>query len=114
MADIAAVRTAVDEVVTILDEVDPDTRRKIPDTTVAVWVRDLDVAFRGRLDSGHLVDVEDADPADLRQSRLRLTLTSDDLIAVVEGRLGFGAGWARGRIKVDAHLRDLFELRKFL
>jgi hypothetical protein len=114
MADITEVRAAIAHVVDQLADVDPDTRRKIPDTTVALQVRDLDVAFAGRLEQGALLDVHDIDPSDLHEARLRLTLTSDDLIEVVEGRLSFGRAWAKGRIKVDAHVRDLFALRKFL
>jgi len=114
MADIAEVRTALDQVVVELEGVDDHTRRKIPDTTVALRVRDLDVAFAGRLEAGALLDIHDIDPGNLNESRLRLTLTSDDLIEVVAGRLSFGRAWAKGRIKVDAHFRDLFELRKFL
>jgi hypothetical protein len=114
MADITEVRAALDQVVVELDALEAETRHKIPDTTVAVLLRDLDIAFAGQLDAGQLVGIHEIDPAELRSSRLRLTLTSDDLIEVVEGRLSFGRAWSKGRIKVDAHLRDLFELRKFL
>ena len=114
MADVIEVRAAIDHVVRQLDELDPDTRRKIPDTTVALLVRDLDLALAGRLEGGALLDIHDIDPSLLHGSRLRLTLTSDDLIEVVEGRLSFGRAWAKGRIKVDAHVRDLFALRTFL
>ncbi len=114
MADIEDVRAAVDDVVERMADLEPDTRRRIPDRTVAVWMRDLDVAFAGRFDAGHLLDVTEIDPADFPAASLRITLTSEDFLDLVEGRLGFGHGWARGRIKVDAHFRDLFELRRFL
>jgi hypothetical protein len=114
MADITEVRAALDRVVDQLRDVDPDTRAKIPDTTVAARIRDLDVAFAGRLEGGDLLEIHDIELDQLAESRLRLTLTSDDLIEVVDGRLSFGRAWAKGRIKVDAHFRDLFELRRFL
>ena len=81
---------------------------------MSAWIRDLDVAFAGALRAGELVDVTEIDPADRKAADLKLTLTSDDLIELVAGRLHFGSGWARGRIKVDARLRDVLELRKFL
>jgi hypothetical protein len=114
MADIEAVRAAVTSLGVILDGADPDFRRKIPDRSVSAWIKDLDVAFAGRLRAGELVDVVEVDPVERRAADLKLTLSSDDLIDLVEGRLHFGSGWARGRIKVDASLRDVFELRKFL
>jgi hypothetical protein len=114
VADIEAVRTAITQVIAQLEEIDEETRRKIPDLTVAALIRDLDVAFAGRLESGHLVDVEEVDPVRHRAARLRLTLTSDDLLDVVAGTTSFARAWAKGRIKVDAKLRDILELRSFL
>lgn len=114
MATIEAVQEAITSLGVMLDGADPDFRRKIPDRSVSVWIKDLDVAFAGELRSGELVDVVEIDPDDRRAAQLKLTLSSDDLIEVVEGRLHFGTGWAHGRIKVDARLRDVFELRKFL
>jgi hypothetical protein len=114
MADIEAVREAVARLGVILEGADPEFRRKIPDRSVSVWIKDLCVAFAGRLESGSLVDVRETEPDERRDANLRLTMSSDDLIELVEGRLHFGSGWARGRIRVDARLRDVLELRKFL
>jgi hypothetical protein len=41
-------------------------------------------------------------------------MDSDVLIDLLEDRLGFAHGWAMGQIRVDARLRDLLELRRFL
>lgn len=114
MATIEAVRAAISDLGVMLDGADPEFRRKIPDRSVSVWIKDLDAAFAGRLQAGELVDVVEIDPGSRKEAELKLTLTSDDLLEVVEGRLHFGSGWAHGRIKVDARLRDVFELRKFL
>ena len=114
MADIEAVREAIQSLGVILDDADPDVRRKIPDRSVSAWIKDLDVAFAARLHSGDLVDITEIDPSERKAADLKLTLSSDDLLEVVAGRLHFGSAWAKGRIKVDARLRDVFELRKFL
>jgi hypothetical protein len=114
MADIDAARSAIEQVVAFMDGLDDDTRRRIPDTTVGALIHDLDVAFYSRLTDGRLGEVTEIDPVDLATARLRLTLHSGTLIDVVEGRLSFARGWARGLIKVDARLRDIFELRRFL
>jgi len=114
MATIEAVRDAITRLGAILEHAEPEFRRKVPDRSVSVWIKDLDVAFAGRLESGSLVDVLETDPDERRTANLRLTMSSDDLIELVEGRLHFGSGWARGRIRVDARLRDVLELRTFL
>lgn len=114
MADIHEVRAAIARLGVLLDDADPETRRRIPDRSVSAWIKDLDVAFAGRLESGDLVDIHEIPPDRRDAAHLRLTLSSDDLLEVVEGRLHFGAGWARGRIKVEARFRDVLELRKFL
>ena len=45
---------------------------------------------------------------------IRLTMTSDDLLALTDGQLNFGSAWASGRVKLEAGLRDLLRLRKIL
>ena len=96
MADIDAVREAIDSLGVILDGVDPEFRRKIPDRSVSAWIKDLDVAFSGRLQSGELVGITEIDPSERKAADLELTLSSDDLIELVDGRLHFGSGWAQG------------------
>ncbi len=114
MADIDQVDAALAELVRQADDLDESTRAKIPDRSVSLLVRDLDVAYAGRLSSEGLADVAPV-PVELhREAQLRLAMTSDDLIDLVGGRLGFGSGWATGRIRVDARLRDILELRRFL
>lgn len=114
MADTDQVRAAVEELVAGFDDIDPRTRAKIPDSTVSATISDLGIAFRGRFEAGELLDVAEIDPADAHGTTLRLTLTSDDLLALLAGELSFGTGWTHGRIRVDAKLRDVLKLRSFL
>ena len=44
-------------------------------------------------------------------AQIRLTMTSDDLLALVDGSLHLASAWATGRIKVEAGVRDLLKLR---
>jgi hypothetical protein len=79
--------------------------------TLACRVTDLGVAFHGRLTDGRIVDLADGDePA----ARLKLTASSDDLVALVNGQLNVASAWASGRIKIDASMLDLMRLRKLL
>jgi rhodanese-related sulfurtransferase len=76
-------------------------------------VPDLGVAFHGRMKDARLLDVVDyADLSRVPNAQIRLTIPSDDLLALVDGRLNFIQAWTAGRIKVGASFGDLLKLRK--
>jgi hypothetical protein len=114
MADADQVRACVTDLVGLMDGVDDATRHKIPDGTLSVRVPDVDLAFAGRFGDGHLLDVHEVDATQAGAAKLRLTLSSDDLVELAAGRLHFGSAWAHGRVKVEATFRDLLALRSFL
>ncbi len=78
---------------------------------LACTIRDLGVSFHGRLEGGRLVDIADGD--DLG-AKIRLTTTSDNLIALVAGKLDITKAWTSGRISINANPFDLLKLRKLL
>ena len=67
--------------------------------------------FHGRLTGGRLVDLADGDDP---KAKIRLTTSSDDLVALVAGDLDFGKAWASGRLSLSANPWDLLKLRKLL
>ena len=81
------------------------------DRPLACTIKDLGVAFHGRLLDGRLVDLADGDDP---KARIRLTATSEDLIALVNGQLDFARAWTSGRVSVNANPFDLLKLRKLL
>jgi hypothetical protein len=81
------------------------------DRSLGCRLTDLDVDFRGRLQNGTITEIEQA--ADPR-AKIKLTTTSDDLVALTDGSLGFTSAWAAGRLKVDASIFDLVKLRSLL
>jgi hypothetical protein len=85
------------------------------DRSVSCRLTDLDEVVVGRLAGGAIRDlhVVPHGPA-LAKADIRLTMASDDLVALTDGRLAFGSAWATGRIKLEAGLRDLLRLRKLL
>jgi hypothetical protein len=105
-------RKALDELGARLAQTDDNVRAQVDDRTVSCRITDLDVTFRGRLSGGELVDVTDAISSEPAQ--IRLTMSSDDLIDLVAGRLSFPHVWATGRIRLDASFRDLLRLRSFM
>lgn len=88
------------------------TREKLDfDRTLTCRIPDLGVAFHARLADGQIVDIGDGDNP---KAKLKLTAGSDDLLALVQGRLNIASAWAAGRIKIDASIMDLMKLRKLL
>jgi predicted lipid carrier protein YhbT len=87
---------------------DDGHRRNAVDRTLSCTLPDLGLAFTGRLADGQLVDIAQSESAD---AQIALTLTSDDLVALVDGRLKMSSAWASGRVKIDAGVRDLMRLR---
>jgi predicted lipid carrier protein YhbT len=113
VATLRAVEKAVKGLLERLAEVDPDVRRKYAvERTVACRVRDLDIVFLGSFDEdGMLRDLTTAERGD---GQVKLSASSDDLIALIEGRLSVPTAWATGKLKIDASMLDLLKLRSLL
>ena len=114
MADPDAVRDAARRLVDMIGDVDDHTRGRIPDCTISVLARDLDLAFLATLVNGCVQDLREVDPGTVGSATLRISGDSDALLDVVDGRVHFAQAWAGGRIRVDAKFRDLLKLRSFL
>lgn len=91
-----------------------DRTRHVLDRSVSCTVPDLGLTFTGRLEAGGLTDMASAPTGTSPRAQIRLTVGSDDLVALTDGRLGFGAAWGQDRLKVDASMLDLLRLRRLL
>jgi predicted lipid carrier protein YhbT len=111
MASVEQCRVALDDLVAALASVDPILRAKhVPERMVACCIDDLDITFVGRLDEHGLHDlVEHADSA--AAADVRVTMSSEQLVALAERRDDFLHAWLRGRVQVSASMRDLLRLR---
>ncbi|WP_194291415.1 SCP2 sterol-binding domain-containing protein [Cumulibacter manganitolerans] len=89
-----------------------DSDEKIDfDRSFSATVTDLDTVLKGHFIDGRLSDVDVAsDPA----ADVRLTLTSDDLIALCRGELHAMKAMATGKLKLQASMGDMMKLRKLL
>jgi hypothetical protein len=114
VATLEQCKAGVEELARRLSTVDHDARRHARDRTVSCWLPDLDVTFSGRLHDGHLVDITMATHRQHAPADVRLRLSSDDLIALVDGSLPVAQAWATGRLKIDASMLDLLRLRSLL
>lgn len=111
MATVDVCRTALDELAELLASVDPELRsRHVPKRTVVCRLSDLDHAFIGTIGPDGLHDLRDYDESDPSPD-VRVTMTSDELVALAYGDEDFLHGWLRGRIQVSASMRDLLRLR---
>jgi len=106
------VEAAVQRLVALLGAVDPAVRARLSaDRSVSCRVMDLDLVWSGRLCGEGLVDVTDVVAG---HAQVRLSIGSDDLVALAEGRLAAPVAWATGRLKVQASPMDLLKLRALI
>ncbi|MGP3984475.1 SCP2 sterol-binding domain-containing protein [Streptomyces sp. KR80] len=98
-----------------LARADGDLRRAAAlDRSLSCRITDLDVTFVGRLAEGHIRNVTSVPGPPPERAQIRLTMASDDLIALVDGELNFAKAWGSGRVKLEAALLDLLRLRSLL
>jgi hypothetical protein len=85
------------------------------DRSLSCRLTDLGQVVRGRLARGSVRELRaEPDGSSVEKADIRLTMTSDDLVALTDGHLSFGPAWASGRVKLEAGLRDMLRLRSLL
>ncbi|MET9955761.1 SCP2 sterol-binding domain-containing protein [Streptomyces sp. NPDC006339] len=115
MATITECREALTRLSDDLARAEGDVRGAAAlDRTLSCHLTDLDTTFTGRLSDGR-VEIHDTHPGPpATKAQIRLRMTGDDLIALVDGRLHFAKAWASGRVVLEAGFRDLLRLRSLL
>lgn len=111
MATVEECRQALERIATRLAEHPEAAARVNLERSIACHIRDLGVAFCGRLRGGAIVDLAEGDDP---KAQIRMSVSSDDLLALVAGDLNFAAAWASGRVSIKASFSDLLRLRKLL
>lgn len=81
------------------------------DRTLSCFLTDLDHGFSARLADGELKDIAEGHNP---RAKIKLSVSSDDLVALTSGGLSFTQAWSSGRVKVDASVFDLLKLRNLL
>jgi predicted lipid carrier protein YhbT len=117
MADVTQCRSALDRLAASVDTLSPELRTKhLPRRTIACRVKDLDTFFMARIDEDgihDIVEVPRTAPSS-PQADVKVTVASDDLIALADGNDDFVAAWLHGRVQVSAPMRDMLRLRSVL
>lgn len=103
---------ALHDLASRLRKVDPDLRGKhVLERRLACELTDLGESFRGELGDDGLSGIERGTAND---AQITLRVSSDDLLRLVNGELGFAHAWASGRLRVDASITDLIRLRTLI
>jgi hypothetical protein len=111
MATLEQCRQALNNIAARLSSDSGAATRVNLDRSLACHIRDLDAYFHGRLAGGSIQGLTDGDDP---SAQIRLSLSGDDLLALVAGELNFASAWAGGRVSVKASFSDLLKLRKLL
>ncbi|SDJ96015.1 SCP2 sterol-binding domain-containing protein [Streptomyces indicus] len=115
MATIEECRGALDRLSDNLASAEGDVRSAAAlDRSLSCHIKDLDTTFTGRLQDGRIEVRDTYEGAPREKAQIRLAMTGDDLVAMVNGELNFAKAWAAGRVKLEASFRDLLQLRKLL
>ncbi|MET9804584.1 SCP2 sterol-binding domain-containing protein [Streptomyces sp. NPDC006368] len=115
MATTEECRSALDRLSQNLTHADGEVRGAAAlDRTLSCHITDLDTTFTGRLAGGRIEVLDRADGPPRERAEIRLAMTGDDLLAMVDGGLNFAKAWASGRVRLEAGFRDLLRLRSLL
>ncbi|MFF2008621.1 SCP2 sterol-binding domain-containing protein [Streptomyces sp. NPDC058195] len=115
MATMAECRSALDRLSDRLAGADGDVRSAAAlDRSLSCHLKDLDATFTGRLADGRIQVLDTVEGPPREKAAIRLAMTGDDLVAMVDGELDFARAWASGRVRLEAGFRDLLKLRSLL
>jgi hypothetical protein len=112
---VATIEQCMQALNSILGDLASSPAAKGMDRTLSCRLTDLGQVVEARLVDSEITDMHvvpnDPPPA---PADIRLTMASDDLLALTSGELSFAPAWASGRVKLEAGLRDMFKLRSML
>jgi hypothetical protein len=114
MASVKDCEGALRRLAASLAEVDPELRaRHLPTRRVACRIKDLDVVYVARLDEAGVRGLAPASPVGEipADTEVKVTVTSDDLMALANGEDDVLQAWLRGRVQISAPMRDMLRLR---
>jgi hypothetical protein len=106
-------REALQKLAGRLSELSPADRDQFfGDRSISVTIPDLGVTYATRLGVGDdpVRDVLPGDPP----ADIRLTASSDEVIALSQQPMNIARSWVTGKIKIEASMKDLFRLRRLL
>jgi predicted lipid carrier protein YhbT len=95
-----------------LAALDPEVRKKyVLDRSVSCRIPDLGVTWSGRMTMDGFQGLTTTDES---KAQVRLTVGSNDLLALIENRLQLKTAFATGKLRIQASPLDLLRLGAFL
>lgn len=92
-----------------IERLDDPYRSILPSRrTVEAVFHDIDRIYHATWRRGEISQLREG-PAD--RADIRVSLTSDDLIAMADGQLRFRKAYASNRVRIEASMTDLLRLR---
>lgn len=112
MATVEEVDQVLADLLTKLGDVDPNTRSLMPSRrTLEARCPDLGLVRHALWRDGQLELVDDPPP---RRADIRISIGSDDLMALHRGEMTFTHAYSTNRVRLDASMTDLLRLRAVL
>lgn len=112
MATVSEVEAVLADLLARFGGIDSSTRAVLPNRrTIEARCPDLDIVHYAEWCDGELT-VLDGPPA--RRADIRVTIDSEDLLAIAEGRMSFSRAYTANRVRLDASMADLLRLRAVL
>jgi alkyl sulfatase BDS1-like metallo-beta-lactamase superfamily hydrolase len=109
MAGVEACEQAFHDLAARLAGADEEHKRKASvDRSLTCRITDLNVVYSGQLRNGELQDIRVVERSD---GQLRLTMSSDDLVRLVNSELNLVTAWATGRVRIEGRVFDLIKIR---
>jgi predicted lipid carrier protein YhbT len=112
VATVAEVEAVLADLLARFGQVDSGTRAVLPNRrTIEARCPDIDLVHYAEWRDGELTVLDQAPP---RRPDIRVTVDSDDLMAIAEGRMSFSRAYTANRIRLEASMTDLLRLRAVL
>lgn len=112
MATVEEVDAVIWQLLGRFGEVDEDLRALLPSRrTIEARCPDIDYVRHAEWRRGELFVLDEPPP---RRADIRISVRSDDLMAIASGELPFARAYATSRVRLDASMTDLLRLRAVL
>ncbi len=112
MASVEEVEVVLRDLLGRLENVDETTRALLPSKrTIEARCPDLDLIRFALWERGRIKPLDE-----LPNTRpdIRISVRSDDLLAIASGELSFSGAYTSSRVRLDASMSDLLRLRALL
>jgi SCP-2 sterol transfer family protein len=108
------VETKLRQLIKRLDQANHEVRgslaESLPETRIIeVVIPDLETSYWTELDGGRMDGLHEGSP---RQAEIRVRVSSDHLVELVDGRISLFSAYLAGQVSIDASFSDLLRLRK--